>query len=111
MLTAARDIIATINLENRLSLLREEYMQRVLGGQTPEADFWSRRESVIITEVQRVFFNQKVRDLIRPSGAPALTDAEDFDQRQQARMDDVIFATHRILAAIPFVGQPEYMEG
>src|SRR3954453_4155046 len=107
---AARDIIAGINLEKRLSLLGEEYMKRVLGGQTPETDFWSRRENMIITEVQRAFFNQKVRDLIQPPGAPALTDAEDFAQRQQARMDEVVFSMHRMLAALPFVGQPEYLE-
>jgi hypothetical protein len=110
MLLEARDLVAAFNFENRLIQLREEYMHRVLGGQQPEADFWPRREAMIVDEVRRVFFNQKVRDLIQPADAAPLSDAEDYARRTQARMEDVTLTIHRILAAIPFVGQPEYEE-
>jgi hypothetical protein len=107
MLLEARDLVAAFNLENRLIQLREEYMQRVLGGQKPEADFWSRREAMIVEEVRQVFYNETVRNLIQPPDAARINDAEDFDRRTQARMEVASFAIHRILAALPFVGQPE----
>jgi hypothetical protein len=105
MLAEARDILATMFLEKQLGMLREELLARALEGRPADAEFQEKAERAIIEEFKRRFYNQEVRQLVKPWAKAG--DEEDFEKRTQKLGEHATWMTHRKLVAIPFVGQPE----
>ena len=110
MLAEARDIWATFDLEKHLGALREEYIEAVLAGRSPGADFWSTREEAIRQEIRQTYYTQEMRVLVKTDEAGTMSDEQDYEQRTQTLTEHALFMTHRLLAQIPFHGQAEYRE-
>lgn len=107
MLRAARDITAILFLEQRLAALREAYIARVQNGSPPPGDFMTRGENAAYRELCERFYNPDIRAAVWPEGGGPATDEEDFRQRTQKLAEYALLMTHRTLAGIPYVGQPE----
>ena len=110
MLIEARDICAVFFLETRLGILRERYLSAVIEGKPTGSDYLGAGEKAIMEEMKRKFYNPNVRALVNPSAASRISDDEDFTGRSQKLAEQAILMTHRKLAGIPFVGQPQYRE-
>lgn len=103
-LAAARDTAATFFLTDALSRVREEYMERVLTGQTPGSEFWDEREKAVERALKERYYTADVREIVKPA-AKDTSDEDDFNSRGQKLTERAIWSTHERLKAIPFVGQ------
>lgn len=110
MLAAARDLLATLFLEKRLAALREEYLSRALDGNTPGQEYWEQGEANIMLELKRSFYHREMHQLVEPGAAPPASEEQDFADRTQKLAEHAVLVTHRILARVPFVGQPEHTQ-
>ncbi len=110
MLAQARDVMAVLFLENQLGALRDEFLARSIEGNPSDAGEWAAREQAISDEMKRRFYNLETRNLVKPDDAESMNDDEDFEARTQKLSEHAIFMTHHKLAAIPYVGHPEYRE-
>lgn len=103
-LAAARDTAAMFFLTDALSRVREEYMERVLAGQSPGSEFWDEREKAVERALKERYYTSDVREVVTPE-ARQTSDEDDFDSRGQKLTEKAIWSTHERLKAIPFVGQ------
>jgi len=109
-LAVARDIASMSALDELLSRLREEYLEKALAGSPPGDDFWPAREQAVVEEIKRRFFNQKAREAVKPDEAANMDDQKDFEGHGQKLTEHAIWMTHALLKRIPYVGQEEYRE-
>jgi len=109
-LAAARDTASIFVLDDLLSRLREEYLEKALAGSPPGDDFWPPREQAAVEEIKRRFYNQEVREVVKPAEAGEMDDQKDFESRGQKLTEHAIWMTHALLKQIPYVGQEEYQE-
>jgi len=107
MLDAAQDILAVFYLEKKLSILREDYMARTINGESLGPDFYKKGETKIETEIIQRFYNQESRHVLAPLKQPSISNAEDYEGRTQKVFENATIMSHRLLAAIPFVGEAE----
>ena len=109
-LAAARDTASMFALDDLLSRLREEYLDKVLAGTPPPDDFWTIGERAVVEEITRRFYSQEIREAVRPADASKMDDQKDFDTHGQKLTEHAIWMTHALLKQIPHVGQEEYQE-
>ncbi|RLB38903.1 MAG: hypothetical protein DRH12_12215 [Deltaproteobacteria bacterium] len=108
MLDQIRDIWAVLFLEDQLGKLREEHLRRCIEGPQPDESFLQTGEERIIQDVKNEFYNEKMRDVVKPDDAQSLSDEEDYEKRSQKLMEAAILMTHKKLLSIPYVGDPNY---
>ncbi len=110
MLPRIRDLMATIVFEKRLSVLREEYLERALSGDTPPPEFWEKGERAALQLVRERFYGPEVQAAMAgqkgSSGA-----ATGFEDRTQKLVERGIVFSHRRLASLPHVGHPDFEAG
>lgn len=110
MIPLLRDLLSVIYLEKRLSLLREDYLERSLSGMSLNENFIRQQEKVILQDMKKNFFSGAVQEFLRYSNSQDLSDEEDFVGRSQKLTERAVILTHRKLLAIPYVGQEGYTE-
>jgi len=110
MLGSIRDIAAVLFLENRLGLLREEFLNQAIAGNPPSPDDWTSRENAVMEDLKRKFYNSKVRRLIETDNNKDIDDVEDFNNRSQKSMEFAVLSNHKRLQAIPYVGHNDFSE-
>jgi hypothetical protein len=106
MLAQFRDVLAVMILDQQLAKLREQFLRETLEGRVPGEDFWKVGEAQIFERIKSTYYNTQVQQFIQPTAADS-SDAVDFAHRTQRLSEHAVLATHRILASLPFVGQPE----
>lgn len=109
-LAAARDTASMFVLDDLLSRLREEYLEKALAGSPPADDFWPSGEQAAVEEIKQRFYNQEAREAVKPGEAGEIDDQKDFDTHGQKLTEHAIWMTHALLKQIPYVGQEEYRE-
>jgi hypothetical protein len=111
MITDARDIAAVIDYGVRLQELREEAMRRMLDGKPVPGNFIARGEEAALKSVRTRYYNLRMRmNMMSADKAKQISDAQDYEARCTELAEAVTLDTHRKLAAIPCVGQPEYKD-
>lgn len=111
MLNEARDILGNMFLEDKLSRLREDFLERGREGHPPRPEDWAAGEQRIMEELQRRYYSRTARAMVKPDEKETISDDEDFAARTQTLGERLAFFTHRQLAAIPCHGDPEFSEG
>lgn len=110
LMLAMRDVYAAFYLEKQLRLLRERALTAALDGQVADADFFAREERDIVERQRQLFFTMDIRQALLSGNASGTTDADDFATRSQALLEEAIWMTHRLMVAMPFVGQAEFLD-
>jgi len=106
MLPQIRDLMATIVFEKRLSLLREEHLERSLAGESLPSDFWEAGERDALELVRRRFYGPEVQAAMKESDGGSGDTG--FEDRTQKLVEHGIVFSHRRLASIPHVGHPDF---
>jgi hypothetical protein len=124
---AGRDIAAMFALDERLSHLREEYIELVLSGRNPGDDFWPEHEATIVNEIKHRFFSSSIEsgskssDPVEAALNSSLTSSKQdisnndiyrlhgFDLHSQKLLEHAIWMIHEITKQIPYLGQKEYV--
>jgi len=110
MLPTVRDLLAVFLLDDRLSKLREQYIEQTLAGQPPKETYWTECEVELVADIKRRYYTRRVREVVKPSETEKIDDQSDYDSRTQVLAEEAIWQTHRCMKQIPFVGQEEHEE-
>ena len=110
MLKSIRDVAAVLFLENKLGLLREEFLNLIVAGNSPDMEDWASREDAVMENFKHEFYNAKLRQLIETDHNKDIDDDEDFNNRSQKFMEFAVFKNHKRLQEIPCVGHPDFSE-
>lgn len=108
MLPQIRDLVATIAFEKRLSLLREEFLERALAGDAPDPEFWDQGEREALSYVERSFYGPEMARSLGAEDGESSGGAGDFEDRSQKVVERALVFSHARLKAIPFVGHPDF---
>jgi hypothetical protein len=107
----ARDTAASLFYLKCLDELRGQFLDRATRGEKFSPHYWAQGEARAIERVKREYFTTRLRALFMPSEkAATVDDAQDFELRNTRLIEAGMLDSHRKLVAIPWVGQPEFVD-
>jgi hypothetical protein len=109
MLYHARNIASTVDYNTRLQELRANYLSQAAGGQPVAAAYWTDGERAALEHIKNNYFTLQARSNFMPlEKARAVSDEQDFEQRETKVDEYISLEMHRLLVAMPWVGQPGF---
>lgn len=108
IMSSARDTVSTLAFEQALRLVRDRQLERMRDGRPMTDDELRRAERDAALGTARLMYSDDTVMAMGIASRPGERDhRSDYASRTTAAADMALLATHRLICAVPIVGDPE----